>query len=90
MQAHVSAEEAYYVVLRTVVAGKQTNWVSGVQLLQIPSMGRQLCALVHSSQELCQQHLAQFTSQYFVGMSPMMYTGCHGPHGAAAAADGRL
>jgi hypothetical protein len=28
MQAHVSAEEAYYVVLRTVVAGKQTNWVS--------------------------------------------------------------
>lgn len=27
MAATVSAEEAYYVVLRTVVAGKQTNWV---------------------------------------------------------------
>lgn len=27
MAASVSAEEAYYVVLRTVVAGKQANWV---------------------------------------------------------------
>jgi hypothetical protein len=34
MQTHVSAEEAYYVVLRTVVAGKQTNWVSDSLLQQ--------------------------------------------------------
>jgi hypothetical protein len=33
-QAQVTPEEAYYVVLRTVVAGNQANWVSCRRMLR--------------------------------------------------------
>eukprot|EP00883_Tetradesmus_obliquus_P002200 jgi/Sobl393_1/12348/SZX59907.1 len=50
--AHVSAEEAYYVVLRTVVAGKQTNWAVMGHMAQL----RQLMGV---SDDLHKQYMEQ-------------------------------
>lgn len=63
-QAQVTPEEAYYVVLRTVVAGNQANWVSSMSLKQyLHAQGLGLSTVAeHAAVMLCRMSWATWRS----------------------------
>jgi hypothetical protein len=89
MAASVSAEEAYYVVLRTVVAGKQANWVS----VPLSATATACCARVkhekmYSCAHCCTRTLLSLCQRC---LGPHMFldvADCHGAYAAVAALDG--
>lgn len=93
----VTSEEAYYVVLRTVVAGNQANWVRTTisatlcPVLQHEAGWRQAPGVGHAQPLPASNVLRLLLHLRRVKTTPLPAVAeRHGPHGSAAQADGRV